>query len=572
MTHRSSARARAAILLVVALGVLGPASAEAAVDWAAPTMLSTPTVDAGDGVLAVNEQGRAIAAWDEESGNGVVAVSVRDFRSWSTPLVVSSPANGGLSPAVAIDPQGTAIVVWVESAPGSQTSTTYARVRHLGVWGPRETVSSEGNRAYVIMDSAGRATVVQLYGIGDSPGDGLFARRRSLDGQWEAPQRVSTAMRAGLVKLDVDLAGDVAVGWSKSGNTELWVNERTAGGGWGTPLQLGNGNASAITLAKSPLSDSTAIGACYGAAPCTLTLWTRAVGTTAWVANSPTTRSPSVPSNLQVVGVGPAPLGGDKGGYLATNALTSTAGDIFGTWTTEAPIPLYGKLGANQEARAIIAGVNGSQIVSSDLFPGGTWNAATPVPTITGLFAPTILALGVDRAGHGTLLWTDQSDETDAPRQISATLGAGTDPDPDPGVPSPTPPTAPPANPGTPGPSAPAAPSAPGAKAGGATTQKAGNSVAVTVSCPDAACTVDASGTMSAPGAAKVYKLTSIRGRRLAKGAKATLKVKLPAAARSAARKALARHHKVSVTIRITVRPAAGGTAKVLTRKIRLKR
>ena len=110
---------------------------------------------------------------------------------------------------------------------------------------------------------------------------------------------------------------------------------------------------------------------------------------------------------------------------------------------------------------------------------------------------------------------------------------------------------------------------APKATLSGAKTQKAGSSVSVTVRC-DEACVVNASGTVSVPGAAKVFKLGKAR-RSIRAGGKAKLKLKVSKKARRAIRKALRRKRKVRATIKLRIADSAGNTRRP-SRKIRLKR
>ena len=110
---------------------------------------------------------------------------------------------------------------------------------------------------------------------------------------------------------------------------------------------------------------------------------------------------------------------------------------------------------------------------------------------------------------------------------------------------------------------------APKAKLSGAKTQKAGRSVSVTVAC-DEACVVNASGTVSVPGAAKVFKLGKAR-KSIRAGGKAKLKLKVSKKTLRAIRRALRRKRKVRATIKLRIADTAGNTRRS-SRKIRLKR
>ena len=111
----------------------------------------------------------------------------------------------------------------------------------------------------------------------------------------------------------------------------------------------------------------------------------------------------------------------------------------------------------------------------------------------------------------------------------------------------------------------------PGLVLGGNKTQKAGKTVSVVVSATTEDLYASASGTVSVPGASRVYRLKSIANRFVAGGTKATLKLKVPKAALKAIKRALRARKKVKATIRLTARDGAGNvtTGK---RTVKLKR
>ena len=128
---------------------------------------------------------------------------------------------------------------------------------------------------------------------------------------------------------------------------------------------------------------------------------------------------------------------------------------------------------------------------------------------------------------------------------------------------------------GTPGPGPPppvgADKIAPALKLGGRTKQKVLRQRAVLVRVEvNEASTVAARGTVSVPGAGKVFRLKKA-SKQLAAGAKATLKLKLPKQASRSFRRALARRTRLTARLTITAKDSAGNTRSAK-RKIRLKR
>ena len=92
----------------------------------------------------------------------------------------------------------------------------------------------------------------------------------------------------------------------------------------------------------------------------------------------------------------------------------------------------------------------------------------------------------------------------------------------------------------------------------------------VIVECPTEACTAAAHGSVSVPGADKVHRLRSTT-KRIAKGGRAKLNLKLSKTARQAIRSALGRGRKLKAKVTVTAKDAArNATTRRLS--IRLKR
>ena len=96
---------------------------------------------------------------------------------------------------------------------------------------------------------------------------------------------------------------------------------------------------------------------------------------------------------------------------------------------------------------------------------------------------------------------------------------------------------------------------------GGKKTQKAGKTVSVAVSATTEDLYASASGSVSVPKASKVYRLKSIASRFVARGTKATLKLKVPRAALKATKRALRARKKIKASIKLTARDGAGNLA-----------
>jgi hypothetical protein len=125
-----------------------------------------------------------------------------------------------------------------------------------------------------------------------------------------------------------------------------------------------------------------------------------------------------------------------------------------------------------------------------------------------------------------------------------------------------------------PPPAAPVTPDvlAPNAAFLGSGTAKLSSKLAVTVECGIAEdCIASAKGTLSVPGAARVYRLRSVPPRPIARGRTAKLRLGVPTKARRGAAKALRRRQKVRAVVTVRVADASGN-ATTLKRSIPIKR
>ena len=104
----------------------------------------------------------------------------------------------------------------------------------------------------------------------------------------------------------------------------------------------------------------------------------------------------------------------------------------------------------------------------------------------------------------------------------------------------------------------------------GPLTQTAGSAIGVSVSCGAEACTVVASGSVSAPGAARLFRLRSVK-RAVAAKHRARLKLRVPAKAQRAVRAALRHDRKVIARLTLRVTDKAGNS-RIRHRRVKLRR
>ena len=102
--------------------------------------------------------------------------------------------------------------------------------------------------------------------------------------------------------------------------------------------------------------------------------------------------------------------------------------------------------------------------------------------------------------------------------------------------------------------------------------QKLDGSVDLPVTCGSAEdCIVSATGKLSVPGAARLYRLGAATTRTVRRGRKTTLRLKVPRTARTAGGSALRRRKRVKATIAVRVADSAGN-ARTLKQTVRFKR
>ncbi len=116
--------------------------------WAAAETISGPIGSAYVPVVAMDEQGGAVASWQWWDGayRVVQAASRPAGGSWSTPEELSGPGRSASAPRVAMDANGNALVGWIRSN-GSWAAAQIASRPAAGTWGPPQNLSERGGNA-----------------------------------------------------------------------------------------------------------------------------------------------------------------------------------------------------------------------------------------------------------------------------------------------------------------------------------------------------------------------------------------------------------------------------------------
>jgi hypothetical protein len=240
-------------------------------EWSAAQDLSPPGERAFNADAAV-EAGRVTAVWAAMDGwRSVVRASSRSVGgSWEPAQTVSTTLSNAYAPVVAMDDRGGAVAAW-QWWDGAYLVIQASTRTPDGRWSEPETLSGsgrDGSRPQVAMDAAGNAIV----GWTRSNGTWIAAQVASKPavGSWGAPRYFSR--RGGHVRelfLDMNRRGDAAVAWVQGyggSSAMLWSSVRPGGSaGWSPRAQLTDfwsGNRARVALDEA--GNVTAVWSSFG--------------------------------------------------------------------------------------------------------------------------------------------------------------------------------------------------------------------------------------------------------------------------------------------------------------------
>ena len=204
--------------------------------WSAPQDLSSPG-DVAFGASVAIRAGKVTAVWMVlRDRRTAVQSSARTIAgSWSVPQTVSGPVGNASTPVVAVDDQGGAVAAWRWSDGAFLVVQAAARPTG-GVWSAPETLSGPGRSAsqpLVAMDASGNAVAAWLRFNGSWTAAQVASRPAGK--AWEEAQNLSE--RGGNARgldLTMNARGDAAVTWGQtklSVPDDLWSALRPAGSG-----------------------------------------------------------------------------------------------------------------------------------------------------------------------------------------------------------------------------------------------------------------------------------------------------------------------------------------------------
>jgi hypothetical protein len=133
--------------------------------WSAPVVISQGTAASLRPVVAVDDQGRALAAWTQ--GGAIVGARFEPASGWSTPAPISAVgAVSSETPRIALAPNGNGVAVWAQDSPGMTINEIWA-ARFVAGRGWQassrgrisDVEAGAGDMPSLAMDDAGRALV-----------------------------------------------------------------------------------------------------------------------------------------------------------------------------------------------------------------------------------------------------------------------------------------------------------------------------------------------------------------------------------------------------------------------------
>lgn len=205
--------------------------------WGPAEALSSPGASSARLDVAIDPEGRAVAAWSQSgSGIGVIeAATSSPDGSWELPVKLSAPGHNAWEPKLAVDSTGHIAAVWYRFNDSGNAIVQVAEKDVGSSWGEPQDLSSPGANAVFpdVSSSNGRTVVVW------KRQQAVEAATKEPGGAWQAP-----------VELAEPYSGDPAIGMDATGNAlAIWtshfetgsvarISSLTVGGTWSAPMTI----------------------------------------------------------------------------------------------------------------------------------------------------------------------------------------------------------------------------------------------------------------------------------------------------------------------------------------------
>jgi hypothetical protein len=410
-----------AILLCVALLLIGAGPAVAASLWSATSDLSGPDGDASEPHVGIDAGGEAVAVWRAFDGSGrIEAASRLPGGTWSEPTRLSFK-KGAFESRLAIDGAGDAVAVW-RGAVGTNEIIEAASRAPDGAWSEPVQLVTPNNRVLafnpqVAIDDAGEAVAVWGHRVGAN--EVVEMASRAPDGAWSQPREISAPTRSlAEPQVAINNAGEAVAMWRRledGANAVVEVAQRGPDGTWSppTPLTASERGIIGAQVAIDGAGEEVAAWQRSSGAITIVESASRARGA-GWSQSAPVSPPGANASGPQVAideaGEALVVWRHVDGANVTLEVVSRARG---GAWSQPTPLSPPGTnisgpriaIDGAGKALAVWQRSNGSEqsIEAASRAHDGTWSERTQISAPgTSTFGPQV---AIDGAGHGVAVW-----------------------------------------------------------------------------------------------------------------------------------------------------------------------
>lgn len=213
------------------------------VGWGTPTVISQGIGNASNPQISINSIGNAVVAWDQE-GVGGISVWINNFTggTWGTSTEIASGSSEYTLPKVSFDTFGNFMVVWQARYSGLNKNI-YARYNNPNSgWEPETLISSGSDPTFspnLARDISGNFMII--WGQETYPLKVVYARLFIPGSGWGSINIISNTNAANVATPVIagEGNGNFIATWTESDSngqySDLYFNKFTLTSGWGSP-------------------------------------------------------------------------------------------------------------------------------------------------------------------------------------------------------------------------------------------------------------------------------------------------------------------------------------------------
>jgi len=225
--------------------------------WSKPTQLEGEATNPNYAVVAMDERGNAIAAWNQTNValdvSNVYAKRYAAGAGWGdSRLLQDGTAANSIIPQLAMNEHGDALVAWTRFDPATYVTTVEANRYQRGEgWSGQETVvgSEAGGNPLVGLDGRGNAVALWSRMDPTTSQTNVFASRYGVRSGWDKAELLQpgTGVDASNLRLAMNDRGEAVALWKETiapnfsdFTWEIHVNRFVPGKGWEGSQQVGS--------------------------------------------------------------------------------------------------------------------------------------------------------------------------------------------------------------------------------------------------------------------------------------------------------------------------------------------